>query len=172
MITDSKFRCTVTGKTYFIKGNLSCYSCNVICLVTYSNCREQYVGSAIDFKQRFRIRKSDIKTNKDLCGAARHLNNKCCSPNNNHAYLKIQIIQQVFNSYQTKIVFFSSKEVDNDELLKEPNLIFCKNLNFWDNWENLVRQVKLTPTLYKYRFFQYKIYSNKLSLLTEYGKIQ
>ena len=24
LITDSKFRCTVTGKTYFIKGNLSC----------------------------------------------------------------------------------------------------------------------------------------------------
>ena len=27
LITDSKFRCTVTGKTYFIKGNLSCDSC-------------------------------------------------------------------------------------------------------------------------------------------------
>ena len=27
LITDSKFRCTVIGKTYFIKGNLSCDSC-------------------------------------------------------------------------------------------------------------------------------------------------
>ena len=34
---DSKFRCTVTGKTYFIKGKLSCDSCNVIYLITYSN---------------------------------------------------------------------------------------------------------------------------------------
>ena len=47
MIADSKFRCTVTGKTYFIKGNLSCDSCNVIYLITCSDCREQYVGSAI-----------------------------------------------------------------------------------------------------------------------------
>ena len=28
----------------------------------------QYVGLAINFKQRFRIYKSDIKTNKDRCG--------------------------------------------------------------------------------------------------------
>ena len=72
LITDSKFRCTVTGKTYFIKGNLSCDSWNVTYLITCSNCREQYVGSAINFKQRFRIHKSDIKTTKDRCGTASH----------------------------------------------------------------------------------------------------
>ena len=33
LITDGKFRCTVTGITYLIKGNLSCDSCNVIYLV-------------------------------------------------------------------------------------------------------------------------------------------
>ena len=47
LIADSKFRCTVPSKTYFIKGNLSCDSCNVIYLITCSDCREQYVGSAI-----------------------------------------------------------------------------------------------------------------------------
>ena len=81
LITDKKFRCTVRGKTYFIKGNLSCLGCNGIYLITYSNCREQYVWSAINFKQKFRIHKSDIKTNKDRCGTARHFNNKCFSPN-------------------------------------------------------------------------------------------
>ena len=40
LIIDSKFRCTVTGKTYYIKGNLSCDSCDVIYLITCSNCRE------------------------------------------------------------------------------------------------------------------------------------
>ena len=95
-----KFRCTVKGKTYFIKGKSSCNSFNVVYLITCSNCREQYVGSAINFKQRFRIHKSDIKTNKDRFGTARHFNNKCCSPNNNHVYLKIQIIEQVFNNSQ------------------------------------------------------------------------
>ena len=88
LIADSNFRCTVTGKTYFIKGNLSCDSCNIIYLITCSSCREQYVGAA-NFKQRFRIHKSDIKINKAHCGTARHFNNKCCSPNNKHAYLKI-----------------------------------------------------------------------------------
>ena len=70
LITESKFRCTVTGKTYFIKGNLSNDSCNVIHLITCSNCTEKYVRPAVNFKQRFRIHKSDIKTNKDRCGTA------------------------------------------------------------------------------------------------------
>ena len=100
LITDSKFRCTVTGKTYLIIGNLACDSCNVIYLITCSNCREQYVGSASNFKQRFRIDISDIKTNKDCCGT---FNNKCCSPNNKHAYLKIQIIEKVFKNNQFSI---------------------------------------------------------------------
>ena len=104
VIAHSKFRCTVTGKTYFIKGNLSCDSCNVIYSIACSTCREQYVVPAINFKQRFRIHKSDIKTNKDCCGTARHFNNKCCSPTNKHAYLKVQIIEQVFNNNQFNIV--------------------------------------------------------------------
>ena len=62
LITDSKFKSTVTGKTYFIKDNLPCVSCNVIYLITWSNCKEQHIGSAILFKKRFRIHKSDIKT--------------------------------------------------------------------------------------------------------------
>ena len=69
-------------------------------------------------------------------------------------------------------VCFFLKEVDNNELLKETNLIFYKNLNIWNNWENFVCQFKLRPALYGYRFFQYKIMSIKLSLLTEYEKMQ
>ena len=97
LIADSKFRCTLTGKTYFIKVDLSCDSCNVICLITCTNCRELYVRSAINFKQRFRIHNSDIKTNIICCGTAIHFINKCCSLNNEHAYLKVGIIEQVFN---------------------------------------------------------------------------
>ena len=76
---------------------------NIIYLITCSNCRKIYVESAINFKQRFRIHKSDIKTNKDRCGAASHFSIKCCRPNNKHAYLKIQIIEQVFNNSQFSI---------------------------------------------------------------------
>ena len=103
LITDSKFRCIVTSKTCFIKGNLSCDSCNVIYLITCSKCSEQYVESAINFKQRFRIHKSDIKTNKDRCGTARNFINKCCNPNNKHAYLKVQTTEKVFNNNQFSI---------------------------------------------------------------------
>ena len=71
-------------------------SCNVICLTTCSRCREHYVGSAINFNQRF-------KTSKDCCGTARHFNNKCCSANNKHACLKAHIIGQVFNNNQCSI---------------------------------------------------------------------
>ena len=58
------FTCTVTGKKYFVKGELHGNSCNVIYLVLVecSNCKQQYIGSALNFKQRFRIHKSDTKT--------------------------------------------------------------------------------------------------------------
>ena len=103
------------SKTYFIKGNLSCGSCNVIYFTTCSNCREHYVGSAFNYNQRFRIHKYEVKTNKDLCGTARHFDllSKClavpqrsllcCGPNNKLDYLKIHIIEQVFNNNQFSI---------------------------------------------------------------------
>ena len=76
--------CTLTGKKYFVKGDLNCNSCNVIYLVECSNCKQQYKGSALKFEQMFRIYKYDIKTNKDCCGTARHFNNICCHTSNPH----------------------------------------------------------------------------------------
>ena len=98
------FTCTVTGKKYFVKGELHCNSCNVIYLVLVecSNCKQQYIGFALNFKQWFRIHKSDIKTNKDRCGTARHFNNVCCYPSNNHFYLKVYLIEQVLCSDTAK----------------------------------------------------------------------
>lgn len=61
--------------TYFIKGKLPYSSNNVIYLITCSNCREHYAGSAIDFKQGVTIHKSHTKTNKDCCGTSGHFNN-------------------------------------------------------------------------------------------------
>ena len=54
--------------TYFIKGKLPYSSNNVIYLITCSDSREHYVGSAIDFRQRVTIHKPHIKSNKDHCG--------------------------------------------------------------------------------------------------------
>ena len=55
------FKCIVTGKSYKVNGSLNCNTKNVIYLITCKNCSEQYVGSAINFKERFRIHKNDIK---------------------------------------------------------------------------------------------------------------
>ena len=96
MVFENMLTCTVTGKKYFIKGELYCNSCNAIYLVDCSNCKQRYIGSALNFKQQFRIHKSEIKTNKDRCGTARHFNNVCCHPSNPHFYLKVQLIEQVF----------------------------------------------------------------------------
>ena len=41
------------------------------------------------------IHKSDIKTNKDRCGTARHFNNVYCHPSNPQNYFKVQLIEQV-----------------------------------------------------------------------------
>ena len=60
--------CTVTDKKYFVKGELPWSSFNVIYLVECSNCKHQYLGSARNFKQRFRIDKSNIKLTKIVAG--------------------------------------------------------------------------------------------------------
>ena len=94
---ENAFTCTVTGKKY-IKGDLNCNSCNTVYLVEYSYCKHQYVGSALNFKEQFRIHKSDIKTNKDRCATARHFSNICCDPTNRYCYLRAQLIEQVFGN--------------------------------------------------------------------------
>ena len=60
---------------------------------------EQYVGSAIKFKTRFRIHKFDIKTKKDRCGTHRHFNKKSCNSSNPFVYLRMQLIQKVYCIY-------------------------------------------------------------------------
>ena len=76
MVFDRTFKCAVTGKVYYIKGEMNCGSTNIVYLITCMKCLEQYVGSAIKFKSRFRVYKSDIKTKKDHCGTANHFNKK------------------------------------------------------------------------------------------------
>ena len=74
MIFDNTCICAVTGKPYFVSGQLDFESVNVVYLITGSKCLERYVDSAVKFKTRFRIRKSDIKGKKEICGNARHFN--------------------------------------------------------------------------------------------------
>ena len=95
LICSNYFTCSVTNRRYYTRGVLHCNCNNVIYLITCKNCLQQYVGSATNFKNRFRIHKSDIKTNKDRCGTAKHFNGMCKNDNNIFQFLSVQIIEQV-----------------------------------------------------------------------------
>ena len=92
---DNAFICTVTGKSYFIRGQLNCEIINVIYLITCSKYLKQHVVSAVKFKTRFRSHKSDIKTKKERYGSARHFNSKFYYDTDLFQYLKVQFIEQV-----------------------------------------------------------------------------
>ena len=99
MVFDRTFKCTVTGKVYYIKGEMNCESTNIIYLMTCTKSLERYVGSATKFKSRFRIHKSDKKTKKDRCVTTRHFNYKCCHSSNPFVYLRLQLIEKVYFIY-------------------------------------------------------------------------
>ena len=65
MVFYRTFKCTVTGKVYYPKGEMNCEGTNIIYLIICMKCLEQYVGSATKFNSSFRIHKPDIKTTKD-----------------------------------------------------------------------------------------------------------
>ena len=58
-------------------------------LITCGKCKDEYIGSAVDFKPRFGVRKSDIKTKKVRCDTSRHFNEKCLSSTSPFEYLKV-----------------------------------------------------------------------------------
>ena len=90
LVSDTKFKCKVTGRVYNIRVKLPCNTPNVVYLISCSNCYDQYVRSALDFKSRFRIHKSDIKTKKDRLGT---------DSSNHPKFLKVQIIESVQCDY-------------------------------------------------------------------------
>ena len=79
LVCRNKFTCKFTGKTYKVRGNLSCNSANLVYLLSCKLCKDQYVGSAYknNFKPGFRVHKSDINTGKDRCRVAKHFLTKC-----------------------------------------------------------------------------------------------
>ena len=58
LISDNTFTSKVTNKKYYIKkyNDFDCNCVNAICLISCTNCYEQYVDSAIDFKILINVR--------------------------------------------------------------------------------------------------------------------
>ena len=119
----------VTGKTFFIKGDLSGDSKNFMFLITCDKCKDEYICFAINFKPHFRIPKSEnVKTKKVRCGTSRHFIKKkvrcgtsrhfikkkvrcgtsrhfikkCLCSASLFGYLKVQIIEQVYSEDPSK----------------------------------------------------------------------
>ena len=67
LVVSLDFTCFATKWEYRIKGILKCDSRYVIYFISCKCCGKQYVESATDFKQRFRIHKSDINTGQIRC---------------------------------------------------------------------------------------------------------
>ena len=65
-------------------------------MLTCNNYLEENIGSSTNFKHRFRIHKSDIKTNKDRHGTVKHFNGMCKNENNIFQFLSVQVIEQVY----------------------------------------------------------------------------
>ena len=110
LITDNKFKCKVTGRFYNVRGNLCCNSSNVIYLISCKSCEYHYIGSANDFKARFRIHKSDITTKKDRCGTARYFNTICSDVQNPHRFLEVQLIESVVCDLDIESKLWESKK--------------------------------------------------------------
>ena len=96
LVCKNEFTCTVTGKTYKVRGKLCCTSSNVIYLISCKLCKEQYVGCAFkdNFKPRFRVHKSDVITGKGRCGVVKHFLTKCTN-SNKVENIEVQLIEQV-----------------------------------------------------------------------------
>ena len=97
LTSDNKSKYKSTGRVYNIRGTLSCNNLNGVYSISCKSCGDQYVGSAADFKARFRIQKSDIKTKKDRFGTARRFKNKFCDRSNSQIFLQIQLIKSAQN---------------------------------------------------------------------------
>ena len=103
LISDNTYTCKVTSKKCYINNDFDHNYMNDVYFIRWTNCNKQYVGSSVDFKNRFKIHKSDINTKKDRCGVARHFTNKSRDPQNLHVFLKIQPIKQVSAKEEKKL---------------------------------------------------------------------
>ena len=90
LVAERKFTSKVIDKTYYIKGDLSCNSKYVIYVITCDKCKDEYVGSALDFNPCFRAHKSDMKTKKERCGTSRHFSEKCLCSTSPFGYVKFK----------------------------------------------------------------------------------
>ena len=79
-----------------IRGYLTCNTKNIIYLIPCKCCGKRYIFSATGFKERFRILKSDVITDKIRCGVASHLLSVCKSATCKTEHLQVQLIEHVF----------------------------------------------------------------------------
>ena len=109
LVVSIEFTCHTTKRKYKVRGTIPCNTKNITYLITCKCCSKQNIGSAIDFKERFRIHENENNTGKVRCGVANHLLNVCKTAIYKTEYLQVQLIQQVF----------ARKDEDIDNIFQE-----------------------------------------------------
>ena len=56
---------------------------------------KKYVGCGLNFKNRFRVRESNVKTKKEGCGTTRHFNNICSHSSNAFIYYVFKLLRKL-----------------------------------------------------------------------------
>jgi hypothetical protein len=113
-----------TGKIYSIKKDFTCKTKFVVYCAICLKCKEQGIGSTVDWKRRLANYKNHIKKRLSTCCITKHFFQKCINNENPCSNLKFVILDKV----------------DNTEKLSEEqkeNLLFQKE-KFWIG--NLITQ--------------------------------
>ena len=102
------FTYSVTNRGYYARRVLHCNCNNVIYLIICKNCLEQCVGSATNFKNRFRIHQSDIKIKKFRCRTAKHFNDMFKKIAMFFSFCLFKLLNKLIVMSQTMNTFYST----------------------------------------------------------------
>ena len=168
LVSEMKFTTKVRGKTYFIMGDLSCNSKNVKYLITCDKCKDEYTRSAVDFKPRFMVHKSDIKTKNECCRTSRQFNEKCLCSTSPFGYVKVQITEQIYLEDPPKIeeVLWYRERNWQSELFT-----VIHGMNSINDIYSKIRRNIESKSLFQLLYCYYSTFSHSLLILIIYSPV-
>ena len=110
-----------TGKHFKIRKNMNCNTPNVIYVAECKKCKEQGVGSTVNWKARLSNYKTHIKNKHITCRIVKHFTEVCPDNNDPVRHLSFNIIDMVDNTNG-----YSEEELD--DLLLEKEKRWIRNL--------------------------------------------
>ena len=94
IVAKNEFTCIDTGKTYKVRGDLTCKSNNVVYLINCKKCKQQYVGSAFEKVLSPGLEFTKVISILAKSGVAKHFLNNCTGINKLEN-VEVQVIDEV-----------------------------------------------------------------------------